>query len=306
MLESRAVLPRIVLTLVGLALAAGCSGSQTAAAPSRTTVVAGFYPLAFAAERIGGASVEVTNLTPPGGEPHDVELSAHDVERVRSADVVLYLGRRFQPALEQAAADAEGNAVDLLAGMELDPHRGQHDGEGSAGDGSEHEAKLDPHVWLDPKLYAVIAERIGDALGHPEEASRFVRELHELDRDFRRGLAACRRREIVTSHAAFGYLAKRYRLEQIPLTGLSPEAEPSPRKLAEAVSKVRETGATTIFFETLVSPRLAETVARETNAETAVLNPLEGLTSAELERSDDYFSIMRRNLAELRAALGCR
>jgi zinc transport system substrate-binding protein len=130
-------------------------------------------------------------------------------------------------------------------------------------------------------------------------------ELKQLDAQFRTGLRACARREIVTSHAAFGYLAERYGLEQIALPGLSPEAEPSPRELERVIGEVREHGATTVFFETLVSPRLAETVARETGARTAVLNPLEGLTEEELERGEDYFSVMRANLAALRKALGC-
>jgi zinc transport system substrate-binding protein len=131
-------------------------------------------------------------------------------------------------------------------------------------------------------------------------------ELRRLDREFRRGLSDCDRREFVTSHAAFAYLADRYRLRQIPITGLSPEGEPTPRELEEVVEHVRESGARTIFFETLVSPELAETVARETGADTAVLNPLEGLTEEEVGAGANYFTVMERNLAALRVALECR
>jgi zinc transport system substrate-binding protein len=132
------------------------------------------------------------------------------------------------------------------------------------------------------------------------------RDLRKLDRAYRKGLRRCTRRELVTSHAAFGYLAARYHLRQVPITGLTPESEPTPQELAGAVQQVTRTHATTVFFETLVSPRLADTVAREVGARTAVLDPIEGLTSAEQEQHLNYLSLMRRNLATLRKALGCR
>jgi zinc transport system substrate-binding protein len=293
------VVARIVLTaLACLAVTVGCGADDDdAAAGGRREVVAAFYPLAFAAERVGGDSVDVTNLTPPGTEPHDVELSARDVERVRDADVVLSLGAGFMPALEDAVADADGEAIDLLAGFELREGAENEDAEGE---------ELDPHVWLDPVRFRRLVTRIGATLERPEAAAALAARLTSLDGEFRRGLASCARREIVTSHAAFGYLADRYRLEQIPITGISPEAEPTARDLEDIVDEVREHGATTIFFETLVSPRLARTVAREVGADTDVLNPLEGLTEDESERGENYFSVMRSNLATLRKALDCR
>ena len=265
---------------------AGCGGAEPDGARG-TRVVAAFYPLAFAAERIAGPGTEVTDATPPGAEPHDVELSARDVERIRSADLVLYLGGGFQPALERALDGADGRSVDLLEGVEL-----RDEG--------------DPHVWLDPLRYAAIVERIGLELDEEDRAAALAAELQELHAEYEAGLGDCARRELVTSHAAFGYLADRYDLEQVALTGLSPEAEPSARELERVVEEVRASGATTVFSETLVSPRLAETVARETGARTAVLNPLEGLTREELDRGEDYFSVMRANLQALRAGLGCR
>lgn len=289
---------RIVLIIIAVLLAAGCGDE---AGEEGVEVVAAFYPLAYVAERVGAGEVEVRNLTPPGAEPHDVELSARDVERVRQADLVLYLGRGFQPALEDAVAAAEGDAVDLLDGVRL--LRGEAHDEHAEEDGDE--AGVDPHVWLDPLRYATIVERIGRALDRPERARTVVRDLRQLDHDFRRGLAECNRRELVTSHAAFGYLAQRYRLRQISISGLSPESEPTPRDLEEIIEHVEESGARAIFFETLVSSRIARTVARETGAETAVLNPLEGLTEEELESGANYFTVMRRNLAALRTALGC-
>jgi zinc transport system substrate-binding protein len=155
-------------------------------------------------------------------------------------------------------------------------------------------------------MYAVMVERIGQVLGRSDQAEVLVADLHDLDAEIGAGLADCQRREIVTSHTAFGYLARRYDLEQIGITGLSPEAEPAPGDLRDLVEEVREHDATTVFFETLVSPRLADTVAREVGAETAVLNPLEGLREEEIDAGMDYFSVMRENLRTLRQALGCR
>lgn len=258
-------------------------------------VVAAFYPLAWATERVGGDEVEVRNLTRPGVEPHDVELSPRDVEEVRSADIVFYLGAGFQPAIEDAVEGAEGETINLLEGGRL-----------IRPEEAEGELTADPHVWLDPVRYSEMVREIADALGHSGHTPPLVEDLQELDAEYREGLENCRRREIVTTHAAFGYLAQRYGLEQIPLTGLSPETEPTPRDLERLVDRVRESGAKTIFFETLVSPRLAETVARETGAKTDVLDPLEGLSGQELRRGENYLSVMRENLTSLRRALNCR
>jgi zinc transport system substrate-binding protein len=260
--------------------ACGGTGSEDA------EVVAGFYPLAYAAERVAGETVSVRNLTPPGVEPHDFELSGRDVQAIGEADLVLYLGGGFQPALERAIATTGAPGIDLLEGLPL--------------------REGDPHVWLDPVLYAEVGLRIGRELGREARAEELAAELAELDREFRRGLADCDRRAVVTSHAAFGYLTARYELEQVAITGLSPEAEPAARDLEAVVTDVRERDATTVFFETLVSPRLAETVAREAGARTDVLDPLEGLAEDDAAAGADYFSVMRRNLEALRRGLGCR
>lgn len=269
-------------------LAAGCGGSGSDGAGGREKVVAAFYPLAFAAQEIGRNEVEVENLTPAGAEPHDLEVSPGDVRELREADLVLLLGHGFQPELEDAAGN--GGKVLLL----LDTP------------GLNRFSNGDPHVWLDPQRYILIVRRIGSALRRTDSTQSLVTRLQALDREYRRGLAHCARREIVTSHEAFGYLSQRYSLRQVAITGLTPEAEPAPRDLQRVIDLVRTTHATTIFFETLVSPRIAETVAREAGAETAVLDPIEGLTAAEQRRGEDYFTIMRGNLENLRVALGCR
>jgi zinc transport system substrate-binding protein len=287
-----------------LGLAGASCGRTTGSTGGALRVVAAFYPIAFAAEQIGGPAVAVHDLTPAGAEPHDLELRPSDLARLRDAGVVLYLGGGFQPAVEDALktrSDTKG-LVDVLSGLPLHP-----------GGGPEN-LTFDPHVWLDPVLMRTIADRIATALAaaRPSERTEFGRRVVDLDRrltaldgEYRRALVGCKRHDVVTSHAAFGYLAAEYGLTQIAITGLAPEAEPSPKRLAEVAKLARDRGATTIFFETLVSPRVAQAVARTVGAETDVLDPIEGLTDAERKAGVDYFSIMRKNLAAIVRALGC-
>ncbi len=277
---------RIILTAVVVVVAAGCDGSAGGENAGRTAVIAGFYPLAWAAEEVGGDAVEVTNLTPVGAEPHDLELSVRDAEQVDDAEFVLYLGEGFQPALEEALEVTDAGAIDLLEGLEV--------------------REGDPHVWLDPLRYTEVVERIGEELDARSSAGDLVGRLRALDDEYRRGLADCDRRELVTAHDAFGYLADRYDLRVVPIAGVTPEAEPSPQDLQRVADEVRASGATTIFVEPLLSSDVGEAVARETGTTTAVLNPLEGLTEDELEAGEDYVSVMRANLAALREGLGCR
>jgi zinc transport system substrate-binding protein len=281
------VLSRIVLLCVGLSVVVATTGCGGAAPGTR--VIASFYPLAYAAEQVAGKDVRVTNLTPPGAEPHDLELTARDVGRIRDAVLVVYVGRGFQPAVDDAIEGRAGPSLDVLD--DTRPLR--------LGDG------IDPHVWLDPIRFASVARAIARALGDPAAADPFVSRLRALDAEYRRGLARCTRRTLVTSHAAFGYLAARYGLREVALLGLAPEAEPTPKELAGLVRRVRASGATTVFTERLASPVLADTISREAGVKTVVLDPLEGLTSSELDSGRTYFDVMRQNLTVLRNALGC-
>jgi zinc transport system substrate-binding protein len=284
------VIARIVLILSAVAVLCGCNS----AAGGKNTVIAAFYPLAYAAQTMS-PSAKVENLTPPGAEPHDLELTPQAVARIENASVVLYLSHGFQPAVSDAVKSAGGRSVDILQGLRLHSASGQEAG-----------LSADPHVWLDPVLFQQVVRRIAVALPRPVDTAPLMADLRALDRDYRRGLAHCERKDIVTSHAAFGYLAKRYGLRQVAITGLTPESEPTPRQLAHVIQLVRQTHATTVFFERLVSPRLADTVAREVGAHTAVLDPIEGLTPSEQRTGETYLTLMRENLAALRKALACR
>jgi zinc transport system substrate-binding protein len=303
----------LVVGIVLVALAAiGCAQDDPESASGGIRVVAAFYPLAEAAQQIGGDGVEVTNLTPPGAEPHDLELTSDQLDDIIDADVVLYVGRGFQPALEEGVGRAEGVVLDLLEGEEL--MAGDTHGDEEEGQHAEEESALDPHIWLDPPRWANAIERIGEAMAEADdgnaaalaEATRtYAERIAALNSDFEEGLESCDRDLIVTSHAAFIYLAERYGLEQESISGVSPEAEPDPDRLAALADLVEEHGATTIYTETLVSPDVAETLARETGVEVATLNPLEGLTEDQIGKGEDYESVMRTNLEALRSGLGC-
>lgn len=250
-------------------------------------VVASAYPFAWAAARVGGPDVDVTDLVPPGAEPHDVELTPRQVGLVEQAALVVYL-HGFQPSVD----DAVGRGSQ---GLDLRRVVDQHGG--------------DPHVWLDPvrmeAVVAALADRLAakdpqHAAAYRTRAASVTRDLQGLDALFRTDLRGCARKDVVTSHSAFGYLVGRYGLVQRGITGVSPDEEPSPKKLAAVATFAKDHDVTTIFFESLVDPKVARTVADEVGARTAVLDPVEGVKG-----SDDYLTVQRRNAAALRLALGC-
>ena len=307
-------------------LLAGCSAAGGSAsgptAPHTMSVVASFYPIEFAVQQVGGAHVNVRTLTKPGAEPHDLELSPKDVAGVADADLVVY-ARGFQPAVD-TAVDQEGSThaldvapsahLDLAAPPEGDDPRADPTATSTALSTSDigPASARDPHFWLDPQRYAAVATVIGARLAQadPENAgdytsnaARFASTLDTLDSELKAGLATCANRDLVTSHAAFGYLSQRYGFTQVAISGLSPDVEPSGSRLAEIADFVKTHDVTTIYAETLVEPAFAETVSRSTGATVATLDPIEGLTSA--SAGHDYLEVMRSNLATLRSGQGC-
>jgi zinc transport system substrate-binding protein len=289
-------------------LAAGCTSPATGSGSGRLSVVVAFYPLQYIVEQVGGDQVSVASLTKPGVEPHDLELTAKQVASVAFADLVFY-ERGFQAAVDSAVA--EQNPKRVIDAATIVPLRTTP---GFTGEGTTPSTSaLDPHTWLDPQTmekYAVaVAQQL--SLARPEAAATFqqradalVQQLTTLDTEFSTGLATCQRTVFVTSHAAFGYMAERYGLEQVGITGLTPDAEPIPSHLAAVQKIAQEKGVTTIFSETLASPALADALAKDLGLKTDVLDPLEGITSA--SRGTDYPSVMRSNLSALRTAGGCQ
>lgn len=266
------------LLLACALVASGCARTPSRT-PGRSEVVAGLYPLAFVAEQVGGSKVHVTTLTPPGAEPHDIELSPAQVGLVEQADLVLLVSG-LQAALDQAA------------------HGGQVLDVSDVGAEPKGVPANDPHLWLDPVRMRDIANAVAERLG--TSAADLVARLGALDRETSAALRHCAQRRLVTSHAAFGHFAARYGIENVGIAGLNPEAEPSPRQIANIVGLVRDQHVTTIFTEPLVSSKVAETVARAAHVRVAVLDPIESVHAG-----DDYFTVMRRNVAAIRTALGC-
>ncbi|GAB3060111.1 zinc ABC transporter substrate-binding protein [Intrasporangium mesophilum] len=298
----------------GAAIVGASAACDSAASSPEGAIVTSFYPIQFAAQQITGGALPVSVLTKPGAEPHDLELTPQDVAGMTKARLVVYADG-FQPAVDDAMVQVDPSAVlDVAGAADLDlTGTDEHEGE-TADEHAEHDhAGADPHFWLDPQRYAAVAKAIGARLSQVDPANAatyaknteaFVDRLTALDTDLTRGLQTCRSHVLVTSHAAFGYLAERYGLEQHGITGVSPDAEPSAAALKQVADLVRAEGVTTIFQETLVEPHLAQTVATTTGATLATLDPVEGITDASAGK--DYFEVMHSNLAALQKGLGCQ
>ena len=304
------------------AVLTGCaSGDDVTASDGGSgelTVLAGFYPLEWTAARIGGERVSVSSLTPPGAEAHDLELAPRDVAAVAEADLLVYLDG-FQPALDEAAQTEGGDhawdvgqAADLVVGEARDHADEEEHAEEEHEDEHAGEEAVDPHFWLDPTRLAAVGDALADRLTdldpdnastYEENAAALRSDLEALDQEMQTALSDCSVSTLVTSHDAFGYLGDRYGLEVVGISGLSPSQEPDPAQLAEIATLVRERGVTTVYTETLVDPAVAETVAEEAGARTAVLDPIEGLT--EDSEGEDYLQVMRANLATLQEGQDC-
>lgn len=315
---------RAAIVIVTAVLALTACGRQAGpvfapAEEPKVAVVASFYPLYEFARRVGGEFAEVRNLVPAGAEPHAYEPTPQDVAALHAARLVIYNGAGFEPWIEKLLPDlpAGVEAVNATEGLPLVRAEAEHDHGPGTGSREEKEGKegLDPHVWLDPVLAQRQVDLIAAAFARVDpdrratyeaNAAALRAELAALDARYRQTLAACRKKTFITSHAAFGYLAARYGLTMVPISGLSPETEPPAARLRAVVREARKHRATVIYFETLASPRVAETIAREVRARTAVLNPLEGLTPDERAQGATYFTVMDANLRNLADGLDCR
>ncbi|MGW0757973.1 metal ABC transporter solute-binding protein, Zn/Mn family [Streptomyces sp. NPDC002814] len=320
----RRLIPTAVVTALGLAALSACSsdsGSDTASAAGNTDkfdVVASFYPMQFLAEQIGGDHVNVSTLTEPGQEPHDLEISAKQTAALQESDAVLYL-KALQPAVDEAVEQsAVKTKIDAATLTKLEDHGETghaHEGEEEPAEEehAEEESTLDPHVWLDPVKYAEVAEGVSAAFekADPDNAADYrkntatlVAKLNTLNTDFETGLKNTDTKVFFTNHAAFSYLAERYGLTMEAISGLEPDSEPSAARIKELQTEAKADGVTTVFYETLVSDKTAKTLADDAGLKTDVLDPLEGITDK--SKGDDYFEVMQANLTALEKALGAK
>ncbi len=300
--------------LMALALLAAMIPAFPAAAEGeKLTVYASFYPMYDFAMKVGGDKVTVVNMVPAGMEPHDWEPAASDIVGLENADVFVYNGAGMEHWVDKvlkALSNKDLTVANTSEGLTLLAGH-SHEEEAEEGHGEEAEA-YDPHVWLGPLQAKAQMEAIKNALVkadpgntayYEENYTRCAAEFDALDQEFKQELAMLPDREIVVSHQAFGYLCAAYDLTQVPIEGLTPDSEPTPARMAEIIDFVKEHQVSTIFFEELVSPKVAETIAAATGAVTEVLNPIEGLTDEQIAAGEDYFSVMRQNLDALIKAL---
>ncbi|MGD8192517.1 metal ABC transporter substrate-binding protein [Brevibacillus ginsengisoli] len=303
-------LSTVMLTACGNT--ATTSGQSASNGSQKLVVYTSFYPLYFVASRIGGDEVEVKNVVPPGVEPHDFEPTTNDIVEMSKASLVVYSGTSFDAWVDKAISTFDTSKMKVVKTTEGLPllsspvHEGDTTGEEHNQDG------LDPHVWLDPTLLKAEAKKVEDALIQADQAHQAIyqqnfdklsKDLDQLDQEFAAMVSKSPRKEFMVSHAAFGYLAHRYGLEQVAISGINPSDEPSPARMKELIDRVNAHHIKTIFFETLASPKISEVIAKETGAHTATLNPLEGLTEEQQKAGIDYLSVMRENLTALQSAL---
>jgi zinc transport system substrate-binding protein len=273
---------------------------------SKIQVTTSFYPLYFFANQIGGDKADVLNITPAGAEPHDYEPTPSDIASIENSNMLILNGGGLEAWGDNIKKNINPKqTLVVTAGENLTNQRVAEDGKDI----------VDPHIWLAPPLASEMVDKIlagfmqvdpANKDYYQMNATKFKTELAGLDSEYKNGLANCASKDIVTSHAAFGYLSTVYGLHQVPISGLSPDAEPSPKQLADVADFVKKNNVHYIFFESLVSPKLSETIARETGTKTIVLDPIEGITQEDLAKGTNYITVMESNLKALETVLQCK
>ncbi|HEY5667884.1 MAG TPA: zinc ABC transporter substrate-binding protein [Candidatus Saccharimonadales bacterium] len=297
MLAKKILLTALILAIVSGGLFVVMRGSGNVSS-GKVNVVASFYPLYDFAKHVGGDKVQVTNVTPAGAEPHDYEPSPKMLAAARASEVFIFNGEWLEPWTSKFLRDRDYAGTTVMGGSGISLRKGN-----------------DPHYWLDPVDAQQIVNNIRDGLSEADpnnsgyyaaRANAYNAQLAQLDDEFKHGLAQCEQHTVISSHQAFGYIAARYDFSVEAIAGLSPEEEPSAERLAALSNIIKQDGIHYVFFESLVSPRLADTIAAETGAKTLVFDPIEGLSDAAQKQGKDYLSVQRENLRSLRIALACK
>lgn len=287
----------VITALITYLLKANVQNKTSAVPSGKISIAASFYPVYFFASQIGGVKADVFTITPAGTEPHDYEPTTQDIAKISDSKLLVINGGNLEPWADRVKQLLNINNV-VIASDSI----------------AKDQLNQDSHFWLDPELAKVEASNIekgferidpDNAAYYRSNLDKLVSQLTTLDQQFKLGLQNCQLKDFITSHAAFGYLASQYNLNQIAISGISPDEEPSSQKIAQIADLVKKENVKIIFFESLVSPKLSETIAKETNARTMKLDPLEGLTDNDIKAGKNYFSVMDDNLKALQTALIC-
>jgi zinc transport system substrate-binding protein len=320
-----------IAMFVLLPAVAACSNSTSSPPAEKLSVSVALYPIAEIVHRVGGDSVEVVNLTPPGTDEHDVELTAKQVQLLEESDVTFYFGDDFQPSTQKAVqALRNKTVVDLFESVELldatlneavnDNHNHDEEKEADKEDTHNH-GEHDPHVWLDPANMIAMTKTVVSTLSKVEpengdafsqNGDKYIAELTELGEflDSKIGIpqggqkTVCADPNLVTAHQGFTYLAHRAGLSLIPIAGINPDEQVS-AKYVEQLSATLKGKNVTIFYESLISSSAADALAASVNAKTDVLNPVEGVTEEDITNGLTYISAQRDNITKIATALRC-
>ncbi|EGP5229216.1 zinc ABC transporter substrate-binding protein [Enterococcus faecium] len=301
--------------MIGALLFAACGNTNKEADKKEDlTIVTTFYPMYDFTKEIVGDEGNVKLLIPAGTEPHDFEPSAKERAEISDADVFVYNSSDmefFVDSLKDSVDSKQtlmieaAKGIDRLESQEADEHE-------ESEEGHDHAHEYDPHVWLDPVLAIKEVRTIAGELGekYPDKkeiftknADAYIKKLEALDQKYSEELKNATNRTFVTQHAAFAYLANQYNLEQVAISGVSPDQEPTPSRLAELKEFVKKNNIKVIYFEENASSKVAETLSNETGVKLEVLNPLESLTNEQIKAGENYISVMEKNLEALKESI---
>lgn len=299
----------IMSTILAGLLLSGCTSSigndeDLEKSSGKITIVASFYTMYDIANKIGGDKVSIKTMVPSGTEPHDWEPSSSDIKSVQKADLFLYNGAGMEPWAEKILNSIDNKklvVVEASNGINLIENQDK-----------DEDLMYDPHVWLNPLLFEKQMETVKNVLVNIDPSNKEYYEknfrensakAHELDREYKEAVSKFSKKDIVVAHEAFGYLCNAYGLNQVAIEGINADSEPSPSKMAEITKFVKDNNIKYIFFEELISPKVANVIAKEAGAQTEVLNPIEGLKEEDIKNGKEYFSVMRDNLEVLKKAL---
>lgn len=280
---------------------------------AQLNVVTTFYPMYDFATKVTKDKADVSMLIDGGVEPHDYEPSAKDMAKIQNADVFIYNSHEMETWVKSVLKNIDTSKTKVIEASEgIELLEGSHGEEEESDNHEGHSHAVDPHVWLDPVLVKQEVDTITKEIAkvdknnesfYQQNAVEFKKELDKLDQDFAKSFKDATNRKFVTQHMAFSYLAHRYNLEQQPISGISPDQEPTPKELKKIEDFVKNENIKTIYTESSASPKIAKTVSDATGAELAVLNPMETVSKSNRDAGEDYLSIMNQNLQALKLSI---